>query len=402
MLPRYAAAPRCFTKRSREPRPSPGSISSSSASDADDRDAQPALAHPVGLGSLVQHEALTLVDDLDGDVLLAELVHDLNASLAPGLVRMANRVRACLRERELEVVERLVARYRAGSRCPARARRQSVMYSAFAGMVSRTMRASGGHRVNAIAALRSAAGRGPGRPLAERDRDPLTVAPAQDGEASPSVPGSSRWPTSRTTSLPLRTARPSIARMTSPPPVTCAPSKLSCFVPACRPARSPGLSGLTQVMSAPVETGTSRKRASAGVRSSVVIPTYAYSHLSAGEQLSHRPPHGVDRHGEADALAPTGVAADLRVDPDHPAATVQQRAAGVAVVDRGVGLDRVRQVVLGRDRRDRASRGRDDADRERVLVAERAADRGHGLADDDVRGGCRAGAASGDGCSDRP
>ena len=69
---------------------------------------EPALAQPVGLGSLVADEAFPLVDDLDGDVLVAELVHDLNAALAPGLVRMPDRVRACLRERELEVVERLV------------------------------------------------------------------------------------------------------------------------------------------------------------------------------------------------------------------------------------------------------------------------------------------------------
>ena len=32
---------------------------------------------------------------------------------------------------------------------------------------------------------------------------------------------------------------------------------------------------------------------------------------------------------------------DLRVDPDHAAGAVEQRAAGVAGVDRGVGLDHV-------------------------------------------------------------
>ena len=49
------------------------------------------------------------------------------------------------------------------------------------------------------------------------------------------------------------------------------------------------------------------------------------------------------------------------------------------MVDRRVGLDRVDEVVAARQRGDRAPDRRDDADRERVGVAERAADRGDGL-----------------------
>ena len=55
--------------------------------------------------------------------------------------------------------------------------------------------------------------------------------------------------------------------------------------------------------------------------------------------------------------------------------------------DRGVDLDRVDQLEVGRRQgRDRAADRRDDPDGERVLVAERAADRGDRLADDDVGG----------------
>ena len=50
---------------------------------------------------------------------------------------------------------------------------------------------------------------------------------------------------------------------------------------------------------------------------------------------------GVDRDGEADAdVRVHARVGDLGGDPDDPALAVQQRAAGVAVVDRRVGLDR--------------------------------------------------------------
>ena len=50
---------------------------------------------------------------------------------------------------------------------------------------------------------------------------------------------------------------------------------------------------------------------------------------------------GLDRNGEADALVAAALAFDLGVDPDHLARAVDQRAARVAGVDRGVGLDHV-------------------------------------------------------------
>ena len=73
---------------------------------------------------------------------------------------------------------------------------------------------------------------------------------------------------------------------------------------------------------------------------------------------------------------------DLRGDADHPPLGVDQRAARVAVVDRGVGLDRVvdRQRVR---RLDLALDGADDTRREGAREAERVADRIDGVADDD-------------------
>ena len=52
----------------------------------------------------------------------------------------------------------------------------------------------------------------------------------------------------------------------------------------------------------------------------------------------------VDRNGEADAL---GRHDDRRVDADHLAAAVDQRAAAVAGVEGGVGLNDVVDQVAG-------------------------------------------------------
>ena len=84
---------------------------------------------------------------------------------------------------------------------------------------------------------------------------------------------------------------------------------------------------------------------------------------------------------------------DLRVDADHRAARVEQRAAGVAVVDRGVGLDHVVDRVAVR-RLDCALEGADDARRDGAVEAERVADRDDRVADLRPGRSRRAGAAS--------
>ena len=109
------------------------------------------------------------------------------------------------------------------------------------------------------------------------------------------------------------------------------------------------------------------------------------AHLAVLDQLFHRPPCGVDRHGEAHSLRRSGVAVDLRVDPDDATTCVEHRAARVTAVDRRVRLDRIDEVVARGQRGDRALGCRHDPDAERALVAERASDRRDGLADDDVR-----------------
>ena len=98
---------------------------------------------------------------------------------------------------------------------------------------------------------------------------------------------------------------------------------------------------------------------------------------------------GVDRDREADADVAAAAAAaglDLRVDADHAAGSVDQRAAGVAGVDRrrrsGCTLSIGSRWAPGSG----AAAARDDAGRERALEAERVADRDRRVADLHARG----------------
>src|SRR4051794_35051668 len=103
-------------------------------------------------------------------------------------------------------------------------------------------------------------------------------------------------------------------------------------------------------------------------------------------QLRHDVLDGIAREREADArVAVRAVVGDLRVDADDLALGVQERAAGVAGVDRGVRLQGAgdREAVGGLDVA--VERG-DDALGDRPLQAERAADGDGGLAWDDLAG----------------
>src|SRR3954453_21520748 len=102
--------------------------------------------------------------------------------------------------------------------------------------------------------------------------------------------------------------------------------------------------------------------------------------LAPGDQLLGDALHDARRDREADAVVAAGVALDLRVDADDVAGRVEQRATRVAVVDRGVGLDRARDREVVR-RVDRPVEGTDDAGRHGSLEAERAADGDDAVAD---------------------
>ena len=78
----------------------------------------------------------------------------------------------------------------------------------------------------------------------------------------------------------------------------------------------------------------------------------------------------IDRDGEGQAHEAAGTGEDLRVDADHFALQVQQRTAGVARVDRHVGLDEGYVALV----RQATPLGTDDTGGDRVIEAERRTD----------------------------
>src|SRR5207302_5981035 len=110
---------------------------------------------------------------------------------------------------------------------------------------------------------------------------------------------------------------------------------------------------------------------------------YAHAELAALDraeldQLLHDAASHVHRDREADADVAAGAREYRGVDPDQLAAQVHQRAAGVARIDRGVGLNEVLEAV-GVD--PRARQAADDPRGHGVLQTEGIADRHHEVAD---------------------
>ena len=137
------------------------------------------------------------------------------------------------------------------------------------------------------------------------------------------------------------TSLPSTATMMSPPRLIASPAICAGMSPALMPALSAGLPWATETTSAPLSTGRFRPLSESST-GRVVMPEVAgldAALLEVRQQLAR----DVDRYREADPDVAVARAAgrDLRVDADHLAGRVDQRAAGVAGVDRGVGLDHV-------------------------------------------------------------
>src|SRR5439155_11336198 len=74
-------------------------------------------------------------------------------------------------------------------------------------------------------------------------------------------------------------------------------------------------------------------------------------HLALVLELAVNELRLVGGDSESDPLEPARAAGDRRVDPDHFAVQVHQRAAAVARVDRGVNLDEVLIAVATEDAR---------------------------------------------------
>ena len=146
-----------------------------------------------------------------------------------------------------------------------------------------------------------------------------------------------------------------------------------------RPARAAGLAAVTLATSAPA--GRLRPRLSA------ISGVTACSRAPSQGRFTVEPPllaeatttlHHVGGNGEADALRAAGAREDRGVDADQPPAEIDQRAAGIAGIDGGVGLDE--ELIVG-DADLGARHRRDDAVGHGLADGERIADGEHEVAD---------------------
>src|SRR6202171_3132190 len=103
----------------------------------------------------------------------------------------------------------------------------------------------------------------------------------------------------------------------------------------------------------------------------------AAAQLAELPELIDHAGHRLGGHREADADRAAGGRDDQGVDADHFAIEVEQRSAGIAAIDGGVGLD---VAVIGAGVDVAVARG-DDARRHRAAEAERIADRDHPFAE---------------------
>ena len=93
--------------------------------------------------------------------------------------------------------------------------------------------------------------------------------------------------------------------------------------------------------------------------------------------MHHGPSH-VARHGEADPHVVAAGRQDGWVDADRFAVEIHERAAGVAGIDRGIGLN---EILVPLDAEPRAAERADDPGCHRLAEAEWIADRHHEVAD---------------------
>jgi hypothetical protein len=105
----------------------------------------------------------------------------------------------------------------------------------------------------------------------------------------------------------------------------------------------------------------------------------AAAHAPRAHELVHDVPRHVRRDREPDADAAARRRQDLRVDADPLPRRVHERAAGVAAVDRRVGLEKVFEAPVAEPRR--AALGAHDPGGDRLPDAERIADGEHDVAD---------------------
>ena len=93
-------------------------------------------------------------------------------------------------------------------------------------------------------------------------------------------------------------------------------------------------------------------------------------HAALGAQLFHHLACNIDRYGKRQPHRAARTGVDLRVDANHFTVHVEQRSAGIAGIDRHIGLNERYKIIL----RQRAAFCTDDAGGDAAVKAERRAD----------------------------
>ncbi len=132
-------------------------------------------------------------------------------------------------------------------------------------------------------------------------------------------------------------ASAAMSRCRSPVPSTVAPSTARIVSVGRSPARSAGLPDGTSMTPTPLFCPSSSARARDSGRPPPTTPRYARrTRPSRSSVATMSSVVALTGHGQAEADP-----GQRRVDPDQAGPRVDQRAAGVAGVQRGVGLDDV-------------------------------------------------------------
>src|SRR5947209_6626110 len=97
-------------------------------------------------------------------------------------------------------------------------------------------------------------------------------------------------------------------------------------------------------------------------------------HTAILDEIGNDAINDIDGDSEADARAGTRRREDRRVDADQPSRRIQQRAARIAGIDRGVGLDHVGDLTAAAGWQPALERA-DDAAGQRLIEPEGIADR---------------------------
>ena len=144
------------------------------------------------------------------------------------------------------------------------------------------------------------------------------------------------------------------------------------------PARSAGPPGWTPRMTTPSVRASDSALATSAVTGVGSMPSQPRVTSPSRDDLLEHVARERDGNRERDAERPARLREDRAVDADQVAGGVDERAAGVAGIDRGVGLDEILEAV---DAEIVAAERAHDAERHRVAEAERIADREHDVAD---------------------